>query len=275
MIYISSFTLSDERVRNPNLYPFNVFSKKEIYPFIFSHTTVFYGNNGSGKSTILNVIARKIEEIKKCSINGFELAYGEDYFRRFLSKCYLECGEDDDGHKYHLPECEFIKSEDVLHEIIKIEHESALEDGFIYEQMRKNKLTKEQARVKLHTPVMKGGSTPLANILFNQEKYSNGETAMQLLYEDMMPDKLYLLDEPEVSLSPQNQVKLAKQINEFARWMGCQFIISTHSPFMLGTLNARIYNIDLEAMEETRWNELDNVRYFYDFFKKHKDEFED
>lgn len=58
-----------------------------------------------------------------------------------------------------------------------------------------------------------------------------------------------------------------------ARFLRCQFIISTHSLFMLGTLNARIYNLDSKELEETKWTELENVRYFYDFFEKHKDEF--
>ena len=54
---------------------------------------------------------------------------------------------------------------------------------------------------------------------------------------------LYLLDEPEVSLSPANQVALAQEINELTHYLGCQFIIATHSPFMLGTLDAKIYNL--------------------------------
>ena len=61
MIYLSSFKVSEHRVNNPNLYPYNVFRKKEIYPFIFAPITIFYGNNGCGKSTILNLIAKKIQ----------------------------------------------------------------------------------------------------------------------------------------------------------------------------------------------------------------------
>ncbi len=82
------------------------------------------------------------------------------------------------------------------------------------------------------------------------------------------------LDEPEVSLSPANQVALAEEINKMARFLQCQFIVATHSPFMLGTLNAKIYNLDRKEYEITKWTDLENVRYFYDFFKKHKEEFE-
>lgn len=89
----------------------------------------------------------------------------------------------------------------------------------------------------------------------------------------MQPDALYLLDEPEVSLSPENQVILAEEINKLARLLQCQFIIATHSPFMLGTLNAKIYNLDTKDYDIIEWNDLENVRYFYDFFKRHESEF--
>lgn len=44
---------------------------------------------------------------------------------------------------------------------------------------------------------------------------------------------------------------------------------------MLGTLNAKIYNLDTEEYDVAKWSDLDNVRYFYNFFKKHEDEFKE
>ena len=66
----------------------------------------------------------------------------------------------------------------------------------------------------------------------------------------------------------------AEEINKMARYLGVQFIIATHSPFMLGILNAKIYNLDTENYRVEKWSELENVRYFYDFFKSRKNEFE-
>ena len=59
-----------------------------------------------------------------------------------------------------------------------------------------------------------------------------------------------------------------------ARYLGVQFIIATHSPFMLGILNAKIYNLDTKEYKVQRCSELENVRYFYEFFKSRKNEFE-
>ena len=66
---------------------------------------------------------------------------------------------------------------------------------------------------------------------------------------------------------------LAEKINFGTRFLKNQYVIATHSPFMLGTLNAKIYNLDLKDIDVCRWNELENVKYFYNFFEKRQDEF--
>lgn len=271
MIYLSSFKLSDKSIKNPNIYPYNVFHRKDIDPFIFAPITVLYGNNGSGKSTILNIIANKLMLTGKeyATSNSFGIV---DYCGKFSSECQFSYGEDEFGNVFRkFPEnSRFIKSEDILYEIKKIQQRQILSDGMEYDYM-KNGHSQKEAEDYFQT---QEGRNQIEYIEFAQEKYSNGETAMQFFEEYLLPDTLYLLDEPEVSLSPANQVLLAKEINKLARLLSCQFIIATHSPFMLGTLNAKIYNIDKDDYSICEWYELENVRYFYDFFKKHEKEFE-
>jgi len=43
---------------------------------------------------------------------------------------------------------------------------------------------------------------------------------------------------------------------------------------MLATLDAKIYNLDSKELEVVNWADLENVRYFYDFFQRHKNMFE-
>ena len=195
MIYLSSFKVSEHRVNNPNLYPYNVFRNKEIYPFIFAPITIFYGNNGCGKSTLLNLVAKKIQA------RGYEdYTVSQLGIEQFVSECTISYGEDDYGHELMIPKGSlYLKSEDLLYEVKKVEQESALENGYVFDEMRINNLTKEQAILKLHSSVMKGAPSRLACIQFNQEKYSNGETAMTILENSLEPDNLYLLDETEVS----------------------------------------------------------------------------
>ena len=271
MIYLSSFNLSDKKMKNPNIYPYNVFSGKYIDPFVFAPVTVFYGNNGSGKSTLLNIIANRLQ------IKGKEYAtsnsFGNvDYCGTFARECSYSLGEDESGRRFrNLPEnSRYIKSEDILYEIKKIQQRQVLSDGMMYDYVKKG-MTKEEAKRYLSS---REGVKQQNYIEFAQEKYSNGETSLMFFEEYLLPDALYLLDEPEVSLSPENQVHLANEINKLVRLLGCQFIIATHSPFMLGTLDAKIYNIDSQEYDTAKWSELKNVRYFYDFFKIHEKEFE-
>lgn len=84
---------------------------------------------------------------------------------------------------------------------------------------------------------------------------------------------LYLLDEPENSLSPERQQELLRFLEDSARFFGCQFIIATHSPFLLSIRGAKIYDIDEEPVDVKHWTELSNVRAYYEFFKQHEREF--
>lgn len=270
MIYLSSFRLSDKKVNNPNIYPYNIFREKYIDPFVFAPITVFYGNNGSGKSTLLNIIANSL------MLKGKEYAnsnsYGMlDYCSRFSSECSYSLGEDEYGRTIKtIPEdSRYIKSEDILYEIKKIQQRQILSEGMEYDYVKRG-MNLNEAKQFLSS---NEGRKQKEYILFAQEKYSNGETSMQYFDEYLRPDSLYLLDEPEVSLSPEKQVVLAEEINNMTRLLGCQFIIATHSPFMLGTLNAKIYNLDTKEYNVVKWSELENVRFFYDFFQKHKEEF--
>ena len=151
-------------------------------------------------------------------------------------------GEDDYGNTINkLPEnSRYIKSEDILYEIKKIQQKQILSDGMEYDYVKRGMSLLEAKKFL----ASKEGCKQEEYIKFAQEKYSNGETSMQYFEEYLQPDALYLLDEPEVSLSLANQVMLAEEINKMARLLECQFIIATHSPFMLGTLNAKIYNLD-------------------------------
>ncbi|GAB2021391.1 AAA family ATPase [Pseudolactococcus yaeyamensis] len=261
MRYIRNLQLSGHRYPNTNIYPYRILHKKAGALLTFDRITIFYGDNGSGKSTLLNIIANLLQ------ISGGEppTKWGiKDYYSEYLSECHLVLEDDDEGRiRRRIPDnSRYLKSEDILYEIKKIQQESVLEEGYIYER-RQLGMTKEEI-------AMKKGSykwqQQLERLQFAQEKYSNGETAMQIFEDYLKPDALYLLDEPEASLSPENQLKLATTINDLAHYLDCQFVIATHSPILLGMLEATIYNLDLSDFQTQKWSELENVRQFAKFF---------
>ena len=112
------------------------------------------------------------------------------------------------------------------------------------------------------------------NLSDNVKEHSNGESAFLYFAEKIQENGLYLLDEPENSLSPEKQQELLRFLEDSARFFGCQFVIATHSPFLLSMRGAKIYDMDEERVDVKRWYELENVRVYYEFFQKYKEEFE-
>ena len=133
-----------------------------------------------------------------------------------------------------------------------------------YEKLRRNNNAKRLTQSKFVR----------AELMDNPREYSNGESAFRYFTEKIGEDGLYLLDEPENSLSPARQAELVQFSEDSARFFGCLFIIATHSPFVLSFKGAKIYDLDEDPVDVKRWTELPNVRAYYDFFKAHEREFE-
>jgi predicted ATPase len=224
---------------------------------LFSPVTIFYGSNGSGKSTLLNVIAEKTAIRYKTK--GNSSLY---YFNDFIEKCIFEMATLNEKPLKIPSDSRFIRSEDVMEGIVNLRHETIKAE---------NELIKLQAIEGISEREMRGAIQKYNEIT---EQYSNGETAMAFFENIFKPDTLYLLDEPENSLSPGLQLVLKGMIEKYAYLLGCQFIIATHSPFLLSVENATIYNLDRCPSTVCRWHELENVRTFYDFFKKNTKLFE-
>ena len=108
----------------------------------------------------------------------------------------------------------------------------------------------------------------------NSREFSNGQTALDFFDKELQENSLYLLDEPENSLSPKFQLELVQLIHELTRFFKCQFIIATHSPFFLAIQNTKIYNLDKTPVAEEKWYELENMQIYYNFFKENKSYFE-
>ena len=132
-----------------------------------------------------------------------------------------------------------------------------------YEKLKKVTLARSKTQSQYIRETMMG----------NVREHSNGESAFIYFEEKIKENALYLLDEPENSLSPERQLELLQFIEESARFYGCQFIIATHSPFLLSMRSAKIYDLDENPVDVKRWTELGNVRAYYEFFKKHDGEF--
>ncbi len=88
---------------------------------------------------------------------------------------------------------------------------------------------------------------------------SHGESFLALMLNRFGPNGLYLLDEPEVALSPANQMTMLARIHQLVR-QGSQFVISTHSPMLLAYPEATIYQIKQDSICRVEYTDTDHYR---------------
>lgn len=269
-----NFILGQKRTCYDTYYPFKILSKNSLSMLGFEPVTILYGGNGSGKSTALNVIAEKL------GLNRDTLYNRTNFFEDYTAMC---------SYELETPltrDSRIITSDDVfdfmlnlrtINEGIDRKREDLFEDYLDtkYSKFRMKSLDDYEQLKKVNTARRTTQSQYIRNNLVgNVREHSNGESAFIYFCEKIKEPGLYLLDEPENSLSPEKQQELLKFLEDSARFFGCQFIMATHSPFLLSMKNAKIYDMDENPVDIKRWTELANVRTYYEFFKKYEREFE-
>lgn len=266
------FYRKNEKLLYSTYYPFGILRKYDGLTLNFAPLTILYGGNGSGKTTILNVIAEKIGAQRTASYNR------SSFYEYYLELCDFKI-------QSTLPEeRKIITSDDVFDYMLDLR---ALNKGIDnkredlidkYVQAKhcggKVNVLDENDPISLNYSIRGFTKAEFVNKYLGQNirEHSNGETAIKYFYDNLKENGLYLLDEPENSLSPKRQQELAEMLYEFVNYLGCQMIISTHSPFMLSIEGALIYDLDDKAQTK-KWTELAGVRSYYDFFMEHADEF--
>lgn len=272
-----------------SVYPFEVLSPNGMYGASFDEITIFCGGNGCGKTTVLNVIAEKLGLKRDSLFNSGR------FLQDYLNLCAYESHLGEDGYWREVKgkemgicvpvDSRIIVSDDVFahsmkqrqvnDQIIRNRPEVERElDAIAHSNSHLQSLA-DYDRWAARNDALKNQSAFIRKKLGEEaQEHSNGETAMLYFLERMENPGLYLLDEPENSLSLENQKMLAEYIVNSARFFKCQFIIATHSPVFLSIKGARIYDMDENPVVTKKWTDVENVRVMYDFFKIHEAEFD-
>lgn len=269
-----TFTMKQKRTCYNTYYPFQTISKHSLTKIDFEPITILYGGNGSGKTTVLNVIAEKLRLVRDTLYNR------SNFFDDYIKMCEYKV-------KKPIPEISrIITSDDVFDFMLNLR---SINEGIdrkrdeLFEEYLEAKYSDFQMRsLEDYEKLKKVNRTRTdtqskyirKNLMNNIREHSNGESAFIYFIDKIKDGGLYLLDEPENSLSPEKQQELLKFLEDSARFFGCQFVIATHSPFLLSMTGAKIYDMDGEVAEVKSWTELSGIRKYYEFFKRHKGEFE-
>lgn len=268
----TDFLMSQRRTCYNGCYPYKIFPQKGLSEINFAPITIFYGGNGSGKTTLLNVIAEKTNVLRHSAFSG------SAFFANYVSDCEIE------GKT--LPEnSQILTSDDVFDYLLNIRY---LNDGIdvrreeLFEDYLSRKYADHQLKSMADYAEWKESYDAKSKsqskfvkerLMRNVDMFSNGESAMRYFVDHITENALYLLDEPENSLSIALQQELCKYIVDSARHFGCQFIMATHSPIILSIKDALIYDLDSDPVKTSDWTELENVRRYFDFFEEHRNEF--
>ena len=230
MIYLKSLHLptdaaeigviqGESRTCFGTFYPFKIFPQKRLSRLDFDSVTMLYGGNGSGKSTLVNVIAELTGAVRYSDFND------APFFSRYVKLCRAEYMRrppaatvltSDDVFDYALSARAVNgkideQREELIEKYVRIRGEAIdnPEIGLLhglddYERWRETRDI--LSRRKTQSQFVKQRTARDVDL------YSNGETSMRYFLDRIEEDGLYLLDEPENSLSPERQEELRDYI---------------------------------------------------------------
>lgn len=189
-----------------------------------SDVTFFVGENGTGKSTLLEGLA------VAC---GFNAEGGTRNFSFATAETHSELGT-----------------------LLTITKQGMPRDGFFLRAESFYNVASEVERLQKLDPVHPIYASYGGKSLHDQ---SHGESFMALVQHRFGEKGLFLLDEPEAALSPLRQMALLAHLHRLVQ-AGGQFIIATHSPILLAYPGACIYEFTEEGIAQTPYEQTEHYR---------------
>ena len=221
--YLRSVSLDKENIASFSKYPFCLPAVKNLATLEFHpNVTFIVGENGTGKSTILEAIAVAY---------GFNPEGGTKNFN------FSSMESHSDLHRY----IRLVKG-------IKMP-----KDGFFLRAESFYNLATNIERLD-----QDGGQPRLIDSYggLSLHKQSHGESFFATFMNRFGGNGLYILDEPEAALSPSRQMALISRIHQLVE-MHSQFIIATHSPIIMAYPNADIFEVR-EGFERVAYQDTEN-----------------
>ncbi len=228
--YIISAEIQKDKIQDDTVYPFNLPAFQNIDVLNFHpNVTFIIGENGTGKSTLVEAIATQYWFNPEWGSKNFWFSTYNSHSE--LNK-YIRLAQwiikPKDGY--------FLRAESFYNVASNIEELDA-EPSFW------PPIKDSYGWISLHDQ-------------------SHGESFFSLFHHRLYGNGLYILDEPEAALSPQRQLALLVRLHELVQ-QNSQFIIATHSPILLSYPHAKILELSDKNYKEVKYKESMH----YDLYK--------
>jgi predicted ATPase len=246
MAFIKSFSISTQKTAP---FPYNIPAVQFAKDISLGEgITIFVGDNGTGKSTLLESIGHKLN--LPLMSGGITATTGFEAARSL--KPYVDIEWLNQTAKGF-----FFRAEDFSDFINAVENEKRkIADDFrdlrgkvddrIIEQMS------ESRNYALHKIRQDYGG--------DMQAFSHGEAYLKIIQTRITDKGIYLLDEPEAALSPLKQLSLIAYILDVLKTVKAQFIIATHSPLLMGIPGATLYEINEEEMRQVSYYDTEHYQ---------------
>jgi len=240
---LKKIALLRDRVSDWDAYPFSVPAIRQLEELkLKSRVCFFAGENGTGKSTLLEAIA-------------VHYGFGREGGTRNFSNDSTESNH----------------SVDPLVRALRLSFDKRTGAGFFLRAESWFNTVSYMDNLDLEP----AKSPPISAFYGGQSLHtrSHGETFFTVLDLKFRRNGLFLLDEPEAALSPQRQLAFLVLVHDVLReYKDAQFIISTHSPILLGYPNAQIVSFDDAPLREITYEEAGSMQVVKQFVN-HREEF--
>jgi predicted ATPase len=219
--FLKRVWLAREKVGDFDLYPFCIPAIRHLGDLaLHPHVTFFVGENGTGKSTLLEAMA---------VAEGFNAEGGSRNFT-FATR----------------------PSHSGLYACLKFERglrRLKRSDGYFF---------RAESYFNLATEIDRLGVTNSYGDRSLHEQ-SHGESFWSLMANRLGGNGLYLFDEPEAALSPSRQLSMLAAMHRLVQ-AGSQFIIATHSPILMAYPDALLYVFSTDGIAATPYVETEHYR---------------
>jgi len=242
----------------PNSFPFSVPLIRNLGRLEFTQSiTFFVGENGTGKSTLLETIALAAqlptigsEPIERdetlAALRPLAQALRWSWNKRTRRGFFMRA-EDFFGYAKRLSQTRQVLQDDLN----KVQQEGQERAASSLSQA----LASLPMRRELHALQQSYGA--------GLDAQSHGESFFKLFQARFVPNGLYILDEPEAALSPMRQMALLALLRQMIQ-QGAQFLIASHSPVLLAYPQAQILLCD-GRLRPASYEALEHVRLMRDF----------